>query len=88
MKYDRVDENQSEIVQALEQVGASVVSLSMVKYGCPDLCVGFRNVNYLLEVKTERGTLTPAQKKFFSKWNGLAIVVKTVEEALAAIGAI
>lgn len=87
MTYDKVDVNQNEIVDALEKVGATVASLARVKYGCPDLCVGFRGQNYLMEVKTKKGTLTPAQVKFFESWQGSAIVVRSVDEALQAIGA-
>ena len=49
----KIDANQTEIVKALRQVGASVQSLASTGKGCPDLLVGFRGVNWLLEVKAK-----------------------------------
>lgn len=87
MTYDRIDANQEDIVSALRAAGATVVSLARMKFGCPDLCVGYRNTTYLLEIKMSNGSLTPAQVKFFDEWRGHAIVVRSAEEALKAIGA-
>lgn len=36
----------------------------------------------------KRRRLTPNQFKFFEDWHGQAVVVRTVDEALRAIGAI
>jgi len=82
------DANQTEIVDALEKVGASVIDAAGVGSGFPDLVVGFRGVNYLIEIKTERGTLTPDQKEFFELWRGQVRIARTSEEALRIIGAI
>ena len=87
-KARRVDANQSEIVEALRAIGASVFLLHAVGCGCPDLLVGFRGVNYLLEIKCGRhAKLTPAEQRFFDSWNGYASIVRTVDEALEEIGA-
>jgi hypothetical protein len=78
----RNDANTGEIVDALEAVGVTVVRL-----GNPlDLLCGFKGVNYLLEVKTETGKLRASQKAFFGYWRGQALVVRSVADALAAIG--
>ncbi len=84
----RTDANQKEIVEALRAVGASVVVLSRVGQGCADLSAGFRGKNYFLEVKTDSGKLTPAERKFMDGWRGHYAIVRTAEEALKAIGAI
>jgi len=85
----KVDKNQREIVMALRKVGASVIHLHTVGNGCPDLLVGFRGENFLIEVKLGKGKLTPAQKTLHTTWQGLKIgVARTVEEALSFIGAI
>jgi hypothetical protein len=86
------DGNQTEIVKALRDAGASVQLLSMVGDGCPDLLVGFRGRNYLLEVKDGRlppsaRKLTPDQKDWHEAWRGQARVVTNLFEALEAIGA-
>ena len=80
--YHRLDANHREIVQALQRVGASVD-----QKGPLDLLVGFRGANYLLEIKTARGNLRATQKAFLDTWDGQAAVVRTVDDALAAIGA-
>lgn len=83
----RTDENQRKIVAALRAVGASVQDLSRVGKGCPDLLVGFRGRNYLLEVKNpeRRWKLTDDQVMWHRYWNGKAVVVRDSEEALAVI---
>ena len=92
------DGNEREIVAALRAAGASVSHLSDA--GVPDLLVGYLGETYLLEVKETgqgqnkrramggEGDLTPSQVKWWSTWIGRpAVVVRTVDEALAAIGA-
>lgn len=86
-----MDRNQSEIVRALRQAGASVHPCHGAGQGFPDLAVGFRGRNYLIEVKdgalapSDR-KLTPAQQEWHAAWRGDAVVVTSVSEALAAIG--
>ncbi len=84
----RTDANQDEIVKALRDVGASVLVLSQVGQGCPDLACGFRGFTYFLEVKTEKGKLNPAEQEFFDTWQGRAAVVRSADDALRVIGAI
>lgn len=101
MSYRRArsssDANQAPIVEALRRVGATVQLLHSVGAGCPDLLVGFRGANFLLEVKNpnsrygkgkqsnEAGT-RERQELWQAAWRGRVVVVRTVEEALAAIG--
>jgi hypothetical protein len=82
----RVDANQAEIVDVLRQLGASVLILSRVGQGCADLAVGLRGETFFLEVKTDKGKLTPAEKEFMDSWRGHYAIVRTPEEALKAIG--
>lgn len=84
--YGRTDNNQKAIVEALRGVGASVTLLHEVGDGCPDILVGFKGCNYALEVKGLKGKLTDDQEEWFRKWRGQKAVVRTVEEALQAIG--
>ena len=83
----RVDANHGEIVQALRQVGASVQSLASIGDGCPDLLVHYRRRVMFLEVKTPKGKLRPAQVRWMKNWPDLCAVVRSVDEALKAIGA-
>lgn len=82
-RVHRLDENHAAIRAALEREGATVVP-----DGPLDLLVGFRGTNYLLEVKTATGKLRVKQEGFVRRWKGQVAVVRTADEALAAIGVI
>jgi Holliday junction resolvase len=78
------DRNQSEIVQALRDAGFSVLVLSRVGQGCPDLLVGRFGKNYLLEVKCGTSTqLTPDETQFFEQWRGNVTVIRSADDALS-----
>jgi len=89
----KVDFNQREVVAALRGAGATVQLLHAVGEGCPDLLVGYRGGNYLLEVKDgskplSKQKLTPQQEAWHRDWRGHRVVVNSPEAALAAIGVI
>jgi len=84
----RVDANQPEIVAALRQAGCSVQHLHEVGRGCVDLMVGYRGHTYCLEVKSEKGKLTPAEAGWHDEWKGHVAIVHTVDEALDVVRAI
>jgi len=86
-KAAKTDRNQIEIVGVLRQIGASVQSLAATGKGCPDLLVGYRGINYLMEIKDGEKVpsareLTIDQKHWHSLWRGSVYVVKSVDEAL------
>lgn len=83
----RVDTNQTEIVAALRKVGASVLDFHELGKGAPDILVGFRGNNFLFEIKGKRGKLNDLQLGWHSRWRGQVCVVRTIDEALEAIGA-
>lgn len=85
-----VDANQAEIVDALRKCGATVVPLHAVGKGCPDLLVGYRGANLLIECKDGRKppskrTLTEQQVDFHRDWRGQVAVVSSVTEAIAVL---
>ena len=82
----KTDANQAEIVAALRDAGASVLVLSRVGQGCADLAAGVRGETFFLEVKTDKGKLTPREQEFMDGWRGHYAIVRTPEEALKAIG--
>lgn len=89
----KVDRNQAEIVAALRAVGATVQPLHTVGAGCPDLLVGFRGRNVLIEVKDWKAgksgrELNAVQKDWHAGWKGQVAKVEDVDAALAVIGAI
>ena len=86
MRNAKTDHNQNEIVQALRQIGATVVLLHKVGSGVPDLLVGFRGVTYLLEVKQLKGKPNLLQERWYREWNGRApVIVKTIDDAINAV---
>lgn len=94
MRAAKVDVNQKDIVAELRAVGASVEPLHAVGRGVPDLLVGFRNDIWLIEVKSPTAKKrnegkTDHQVKWHGDWRGKpVVVVRTADEALAAIGVV
>lgn len=87
----KVDRNQSEIVKALRGVGASVQTLHSVGDGCPDLLVGWKGQNLLIEVKDHLAQksdreLNPRQVRWHADWRGQCAKATTVDEALGLLG--
>jgi len=66
----RTDANHAEIMQAFKKLGASVLDLSRVGMGCPDLLIGIANTSALVEVKVGNAKFTPAQETFMTNWQG------------------
>ena len=86
----KVDANQPDIVAALRQVGATVQPIHMVGKGCPDLLVGYRSRNYVLEVKDgakvpSARKLTPDELRWHDDWRGEVFIVKDEYEAIEVI---
>jgi hypothetical protein len=90
----KVDTLQPAIVRALRDAGVTVVSLADHGQGVPDLLVGARTPNHpqgvtvLMEVKSgPKDALTEDEIRFHAEWRGGALcVVRSVEEALGALG--
>lgn len=82
MRAKKVDANQGEIVEALRAMGASVESLAPLGNGCPDLLVGWRGHNILMEVKVPGFKLNCRQKPWHAGWKGRAHVVYSLAEAI------
>jgi hypothetical protein len=87
MTYKRVDDNQKAITQLFRKLGWSVLILSEVGKGCPDLLVGHDLRNYLIEVKDgskprSAQKLTTLEQKFFDEWKGDVRVINSVDGAI------
>ena len=83
----RVDANHGDIRDGLRQCGVYVIDTHELGGGFPDLVAwtpqrGWR----LLEVKTLRGRLTPDEKALHDSCPGPIDVVRTLEQALQAMG--
>lgn len=92
MRYaSRVDSNQPEIVKILRNAGATVFPTHSVGKGFPDIVVGHRGVNYLVEIKDgdkppSARKLTQDEEKFHAAWRGDVCIVKNADEALLLLG--
>ena len=95
----KTDVNQAEIVAALRAAGVSVVDLSGVGQGCPDLLCAIPSFMALLEVKKPLGPrtdpdthdderdLTGVQCAWLKAWHGPKVwIVRSVREALDVFG--
>ena len=83
----RVDDNQREIVSTFRKLGMSVLILSDLGKGCPDLCLGLDGKCYLVEIKNgshppSKQKLTDAEQAFFDSWRGNVCVVNSVDNAI------
>lgn len=81
----KIDKNQPEIVKDLRAAGATVQILSAVGKGCPDILVGYNEVNYLMEIKFEDGKLTPDQRVWHATWLGKVYIVRNSHDAIRII---
>jgi hypothetical protein len=87
----RVDANQKQIVEGLRRSGASVLITSQLK-NCFDILVGFRGINYIMEIKDgdkppSQRKLTEGEQKFKDTWRGGEYhIVESLDDALKVIG--
>jgi len=82
-----VDRTQPAIVAALRALGASVQHLHVIGKGCPDICVGYRGRNYLVEIKDggappNKQRLTADEVAWARRWRGQVVVLTSVAEAV------
>lgn len=90
MRAAKIDANQNEIVAALRKIGCTVQILSSVGKGCPDILVGYRGKNTLLEIKDGSKSpsaqkLTDDQVQWHNLWNGQVDVVNCIDDAIKIV---
>ena len=83
MKFDKRDLTEAAITAALTKAGCDIEYVYRQPY---DIIVGRAGNTYLLEIKSGKAALRPSQKVFKMTWRGNYSVVRTVEEALRAVG--
>lgn len=86
----RVDANQVAVTDALRRIGATVQPIHTIGRGCPDLLVGYRGRNLLLEVKDgskppSKRALTADESMWHLGWRGTVVVVETIPDAIEAV---
>jgi len=91
-RIHKSDGNQSAILKSLRQIpGVKVLVLSQVGKGCPDILVGYKGRNWLLEIKDgsqplSKRALTREESVFIFGWTGQVKVVETLEDILKVLG--
>lgn len=84
----RTDANQKHIVEMVRKLpGASITSTHIIGKGFPDLVIGYKGVNYLIELKDgskpkSQKKLTPDEVEFHMKWNGQIAICENFEDIL------
>lgn len=86
----KIDANQTAVVNALRKFGCAVQSLAAIGAGCPDLLVGYRGQNILMEVKDgskcpSARQLTILQHAWHRAWPNKVHVVESVDQALEIV---
>ena len=92
-KYARQDANHKEVKAAFERAGCSVLDLSSLGRGVPDMVAALGGVAIFVEVKDgakppSARKLTPDEEKFRMNWRGGYRVVQDldgVEEAVSVL---
>ncbi len=79
------DANHNPIADVFKAMGCSVLDLSRVGEGCPDILVGFPHTAVLVEIKTATGKLLDTQLRFIRDWVGRVEVVRSEEEAIELV---
>jgi len=93
MFSSRQDSNHTEIINGLRKIGYAVLDLKSLGGGAPDLLVtkGLSPTStqlwgWLIEIKTDKGTLNAKQKKWRENWVGpQPITARSLEEILDLI---
>lgn len=83
----QTDHNQQEIIDALRQIGCSVIPI-----GLPvDLLVGYRAKTFLIECKNtntdygKKNRSTKEQRAFFTTWRGQVRICSSPDEAIELV---
>lgn len=84
----RTDSNHAEIIKALRKIpNLSVFSTHEVGKGFPDIVIGYKGINYLIEIKDgnkppSARKLTDVEVKFHQDWKGQIKIVNNLDEVL------
>lgn len=91
MRARRADGNQKALVEQMRSIpGLSVVHTHTVGKGLPDLILGYKGRNYLVEVKDpsqppSKRKLTPDEVEFHESWTGSIHIVEKIEDVIKII---
>lgn len=72
------DTSERPIIEALKQMGMDVHQLDRPV----DLLIGWRGMNLLAEVKTDKKPLNEEQARFVDEWRGQVVVLRNPTDAV------
>ena len=83
----RKDNNHNEIAEVFIEAGWEVIDTSKLRFGFPDLIVTppGSTCPILIEVKSEKGTLSKAERDFHKAYRGRLFIVRNTAQAQAVI---
>lgn len=89
MRFKKVDANQSEIVKTFKALGCSVVDLSSVGRGCPDLVIGINKMTIFVEIKSSaKASYTSHQIEWMQNWRGGTVArIDSIDAAVRLVNA-
>lgn len=81
----KIDANQPSIIKAFRSLGWSVLVLSQMGQGCPDILCAKAGLTILAEIKdgslpASQRKLTPDQRDFHRKWLGCILIIKSIDD--------
>lgn len=84
----RIDGNQKKLVKQCRKAGMTVAHTHMIGKGFPDIVVGYRGRNELIEIKDpdkppSKKKLTPDEVEWHNNWRGSVHVCETIDDVLA-----
>ena len=85
----RTDANHSRIIATLRKAGCTVLDMSRLGAGAPDIAIGYGGLTLLAEIKDGNKTpsqrkLTPTEKGWHDTWTGGVRLILSEDDALEA----
>lgn len=84
-KRKRVDKNQKQVVEELRAMGLTVAHTYTIGSGFPDFVVGYRGYNILVELKSDKGTLTTDETEFHNNFDGHIVVAFNSQDVIKSL---
>lgn len=87
----KTDRNHSEIIKQCRKVpGISVFSTHILGKGFPDIVIGYKGLNYLIEIKDgdkppSQRVLTIDEKEFHKNWKGQVNICHNIDEVFTVL---
>ena len=83
----RVDANHAEIIRVLRKAGCSVLDMSRLGGGAPDILIGYGGISLPAEIKCgakppSARKLTPKQREWHDSWTGGCRLILSPLDAL------